>query len=65
MYVMVNVPVSGNNGDHRTEQNRTLVYYSLTSTYIHVKTIIYDRNILVKNYERLLDIKYSIIDIII
>ena len=32
---------------NRTEQNRTLVYYSLTSTYIHVKTIIYDRNILV------------------
>ena len=33
---------------------QTIVYYSLTSTYIDVQTAIYDRNILIKNYERLI-----------
>ena len=35
------------------KDRHTIVYYSLTSTYIDVKTAMYDRNILVKNYERL------------
>ena len=41
--------------DRQTDR-QTIVYYSLTSTYIDVHTAIYDRNILLKNYERLLEL---------